>query len=206
MDREGKRVMQAKAMLEVFPGSNLDQPKTAFWNEPSPSYATWGTRWASQRGWLFLSPSSQHNKEFKCLNTRESNYLTVVISKKEFICSFILEYSLKKKKKKTHILKYIRLSRQRGMVVLHLHWRQSPPPHILVSRPLPLPQSALLCTLPKPNDQHPCGALSMFISKLFPFNTFLAMEVFYQTISIFLPRKIYWQIIIQEAWVISHSI
>lgn len=98
MDREGKRVRQAKAMIEVFPGSNLDQPKTAFWNEPSPSYATWGTRWASQTGWLFLSPSSQHNKEFKCLNIRESNYLTVVISKKEFIRSFILEYFLKKKK------------------------------------------------------------------------------------------------------------
>lgn len=158
MDGEAKRVMQAKAMLEVFPGSNSDQPQTALWNEPSSSYATWGTPWAPQRGWLFLSPISQCNKENECSNIREINYLTVVISKKDFTFSFISEYFLKKKKK-TQILTYVR---QRGTAALHLHRCQA------LSRPLPLPESALLSHYPSLVFNVLVEQFLMLFTKLFP--------------------------------------
>lgn len=41
-------------------------------------------------------------------------------------------------------------------------------------------------------------------TKLFPLSTFLEMEVFHQTILVFLPLNIYQQIIIQDAWVTLH--
>lgn len=120
---EGKRVMQAKTMLEVFPGSNFDQPQTAFWNESGPSYATWGIPWPQQRGWLYLCPSSQHDKEYKCLNIREISYLTVVISKKDLIFSYFL------KKKKTQILMYVMTVKEKRHGGFAFAWCQALPPH-----------------------------------------------------------------------------
>lgn len=110
-------------MLVVFSGSNLDQPQTAPWNEPSPLMPHEVCAGNHREGGC--SPSADMVRRIKCSVIREISDLAIATSPKDFTFPFIQNPFFKKKM--TQILTHLRLPRQRGTAAwLYLHLCRCP--------------------------------------------------------------------------------